>query len=348
MKKLLKVLLILLLIAVIALGGLLAFLSVTEYKPEAVEPVEVKGAGTGAVPARDLRILSWNIGYGGLGAAEDFFMDGGTRARPDSPETVNSYLEGIRQSIAEAQPDLVMLQEVDTDSSRTYSIDETAVLSRSASAFALNYACPFVPVPFPPMGKVHAGQQTTADYEIRGAERVALPCPFSWPLRTANLKRCLLVTRLPVQGSEKELVLVNLHLEAYDDGEGRLAQTRQLTELLQKEYLNGNYVVAGGDFNQLFPGSLAVWPQKRPENWLPNQLEPESLPAGFRYAADISVPSCRLLDRPYDPADTENNQYYVIDGFIVSPNVTVSAVETLDLDFQHADHNPVSLTVRLE
>lgn len=347
MKKLLKVLLILLLIVVLALGGLLAFLSAAEYKPKAVEPVDVKGAGTGAVPAQNLRILCWNIGYGGLGAAEDFFMDGGTRARPDSPETVSRYLEGIRRSIDEERPDLVMLQEVDCDSSRTYSIDETGLLSRSASAFALNYSCPFVPVPFPPMGKVHAGQQTTADYEIRSAERIALPCPFSWPLRTANLKRCLLVTRMPVQDSEKELVLVNLHLEAYDDGEGRVAQTRQLTDLLQKEYLNGNYVIAGGDFNQLFPGSLAVWPHNRPENWLPNQLEPESLPAGFRYAADLSVPSCRLLDRPYDPADTENNQYYVIDGFIVSPNVTVSTVETLDLGFQNADHNPVCITVSL-
>ena len=99
MKKLLKVLLILLLIVVLALGGLLAFLSAAEYKPKAVEPVDVKGAGTGAVPAQNLRILCWNIGYGGLGAAEDFFMDGGTRARPDSPETVSRYLEGIRHSI---------------------------------------------------------------------------------------------------------------------------------------------------------------------------------------------------------------------------------------------------------
>jgi hypothetical protein len=37
----------------------------------------------------------------------------------------------------------------------------------------------------------------------------------------------------------------------------------------------------------------------------------------------------------------------VIDGFIVSPNVTVSAVETLDLGFQNADHNPVCITVSL-
>ena len=348
MKKLLKVLLILLLVVVIAFAGLLGFLSVTEYKPNDVEPAEIKGAGTGAVPAQNLSILCWNIGYGGLGAAEDFFLDGGTHARPDSRETVNAYLKGILHSITEEKPaDLVMLQEVDSNSSRTYGIDETGVLSMSISAYAMNYSCPFVPIPFPPMGKVHSGVLTTTDYEIREAERVALPCPFSWPLSTANLKRCLLVCRLPVQGTDKELVLVNLHLEAYDDGEGKIAQTRQLMDLLQKEYLKGNFVIAGGDFNQLFPGSLEVWPNSHPENWVPGLLETESLPAGFRYVCDISVPTCRLLNQPYNPEDSVNTQYYAIDGYVVSPNVTVDTVETLDLGFRNSDHNPVYITVSL-
>ena len=34
--------------------------------------------------------------------------------------------------------------------------------------------------------------------------------------------------RVPIEGTDRELVLVNLHLEAYDDGEGKIAQTRQL------------------------------------------------------------------------------------------------------------------------
>ena len=348
-KKLLKVLLVILLVVVIAVSGLIAFLTLTEYRPKDIEAVPVKGAGAGAVPAENLSVLCWNVGYGGLGAAEDFFMDGGTRARPDSRETVNTYLEGIRKSIIEDWPsDLVILQEVDSNSSRTYSVDETGILSKATSAYALNYSCPFVPVPFPPMGKVHSGLLTTTDYEIREAERVALPCPFSWPLSTANLKRCLLVSRLPVEGRDKELVLVNLHLEAYDDGEGKIAQTNQLMDYLQKEYLNGNYVIAGGDFNQLFPGSLDVWPNTHSENWVPGTLETESLPEGFQYICDISVPTCRLLNQPYNPTDTVNTQYYVIDGFIVSPNVTVNTVETLDFGFQNSDHNPVYITVSLK
>jgi endonuclease/exonuclease/phosphatase family metal-dependent hydrolase len=348
-KKLLKVLMILLLVAVLAFVGLVAFLTVTEYKPKDVEPIPVTGSGSGPVPAENLRILSWNIGYAGLGAAEDFFMDGGTRTRPDSPETVNTYLDGIRQSITETRPaDLILLQEVDSNSARSYRIDETEVLSGSCSAYALNYSSPFVPYPFPPLGKVKCGLLTTTGYEIREAERVSLPCPFSWPMRTANLKRCLLVSRLPVQGSEKELVLVNLHLEAYDSGEGKIAQTRQLMDILQEEYQNGNYVIAGGDFNQLFPDSLQRWPNNHPDLWKPGILETESLPPDFQYVYDLTVPTCRLLNQPYDPADTANTQYYVIDGFIVSPNVTVDTVETLDFGFQNSDHNPVYITVSLK
>ena len=180
------------------------------------------------------------------------------------------------------------------------------------------------------------------------AERIALPCPFSWPVSTANLKRCLLVTYLPIEGSDKQLVLVNLHLEAYDDGEGKLAQTRQLNEFIQAEYEKGNYVIAGGDFNQIFPGSLEVYPNTHPELWEPGVLTEDMLPEGFSYAYDLSVPSCRLLNQPYNPADGENTQHYVIDGFILSPNVRLESAETLDLGFANSDHNPVLIRVVLD
>ena len=54
------------------------------------------------------------------------------------------------------------------------------------------------------------------------------------------------------------------------------------------------------------------------------------------------------MNQPYDPADTANTQYYVIDGFFLSPNVRVDSVETVDLGFENSDHNPVLLRVTLE
>ena len=351
LKKVFKALLILLLVIVLAVGGLFGFLTVTEFKPAPTEALDFFDIPDQPLPAltegQNLRVLSWNIGYAGLGAESDFFMDGGVNSMAADKLTVQRYLDGIRAQLGVGDYDLVLLQEVDTDSKRTYGIDESRQLSIGQSVHALNYSCPFVPIPWPPMGRVHSGLMTTSEYQIDSAVRVALPCPFSWPLSTANLKRCLLVSRLPIEGSDKELVLVNLHLEAYDDGAGKIAQTQQLMGLLQEEYEKGNYVIAGGDFNQTFPGSLDAFPMIDPELWTPGVLEESALPDGFLYKYDLTVPSCRLLNQPYDPADTAHTQHYIIDGFIVSPNVSVNAVETLDLGFADSDHNPVCMSITL-
>ncbi|MBO6014125.1 MAG: endonuclease [Oscillospiraceae bacterium] len=355
MKKVLKVLLILLLVIIVAVGALLGWLTATEYNPDPVigltalreDATETLSAG------EELRILSWNIGYAGLGKESDFFMDGGEHVNSADEAAVRRYLSGIETTVASGDYDLVLLQEVDVDSSRTFRINEAEALASGDAYQALNYSCPFVPNPntliIEPLGRINSGLLTTSEFSISSSERHALPCPFSWPLRIANLKRCLLVSYLPIEGSESQLVLVNLHLEAYDSGEGKIAQTKQLREFIRSEYEKGNYVIAGGDFNQVFPGSLEVYPNEHPDLWTVGALDESSLPGeGWQYAYDASVPTCRLLNQPYDPADTENTQYYVIDGFILSPNVELVSVNSLDMAFENSDHNPVSLCIRLK
>ena len=182
MKKLLKILLILILVIVAALAALLGWLTATEFNPAPVEAAAITRAGDNdTLHGGDrLTVLSWNIGFGGLGKAEDSFLDGGTKAKPDSRDVVYSYLDGIAKTIAENEPDLVLLQEVDVDSARTYGIDERGCLDSgmSCDTFALNYSCPFVPVPVPPMGKVNSGLFTmTDDLLIERAEHVPIPAP---------------------------------------------------------------------------------------------------------------------------------------------------------------------------
>lgn len=357
MKKFFKILLIVILVLVLALAALIGVLSATEYNPASIVTAEKLpvAADREKIPLpqdAELEILSWNIGYAGLGKGSDFVLDGGEHMRAADKAAVQQYLAGISETIRERDYDFVLLQEVDLNSSRTYGINEASALAAGESYYAPNYRCLFVPNPntyfVDPMGKVDSGLQTdSARYAISKAERHALPCPFTWPLRIVNLKRCLLVTYVPIEGNDRQLVLVNLHLEAYDDGEGKLAQTKQLMDFIEGEYEKGNYVIACGDFNQVFPGALEAYPNTHPENWVPGVLEESSLPEGFSFVYDLSVPSCRLLNQPYDPSDTANTQHYVIDGVIVSPNVTVSEVETLDLGFENADHNPVRLSVKL-
>ncbi len=336
-------------LVLVAVAGLVVFLTVTEYRPADRQPADMVALqDDGAKVSSSLTVFTWNIGYGGLGEESDFFMDGGTMVNPPSQETVDKNLAGIQKFIQSNPADAWLFQEVDLNSARTGYTNELNVLSHAYggnSSFAYNYKCPFVPIPWPPMGQIESGiatlTQTAFDYDT---ERVALPCPFRWPVRSANIKRCLLITRLPIEGSDKQLVLVNLHLEAYDSGEGKIAQTRLLMEVLQEEYEKGNYVIAGGDFNQTFPGGLEQYPILDESKWTPGILDAEMLPEGWQFACDGNVPTCRLLDKPYD----ETCQKYLIDGFILSPNVQLNLVETVDLGFEHSDHNPVKLQVSLE
>ncbi len=342
----LKILLGVVALLLVAVIGLVTWLSVTEYRPAARQEAEFISKSTDAAPlGTSLTICSWNIGYAGLDAATDFFMDGGSTVNP-SKTSVAQNLQAICDFIAENPADAWLLQEVDVHSARTDYVNELTRIGETyggSYALAYNYKCAFVPIPLPPIGRIASGIATFTNGSLTAdPERIALPCPFSWPVSTANLKRCLLVTRIAVEDSDKELVLVNLHLEAYDDGEGKIAQTKLLMEFLQQEYEKGNYVIAGGDFNQSFPGATETFPV-RDGVWTPGVLEESSLPEGFCYAFDGTTASCRLLDAPYD----ENTQRYVIDGFILSPNVQLESVQTVDLGFANADHNPVRLCVRL-
>ena len=350
-KRILKILGIVIAVIVVAALGFFIWLWATEYRPAAEEPVTVEAPVDQALNKTSFTVLSWNVGYCALGEDSDFFMDGGETVRPDSRDVITENLAGVRGYLTGIKADFTLLQEADSDSKRSYGVDEVAALREKlgqTSAYAMNFCTNYVPYPWPTLGRVHSGLLTFSHYQITGATRISLPCPFSWPMSMVNLKRCLLVSRVSLQGSDKELVLVNLHLEAYDDGEGKLAQSKQLREFLAAEYEKGNYVVAGGDWNQLFPDTGNVYPNTHPELWTPGYLDQSELSAGWRYVWDAAAPTCRLLNQPYDPADAENTQYYVIDGFLVSPNLIVESVETLDEGFTYSDHNPVLLTISLE
>lgn len=346
-KRIFKIIGIALLIILAAAGALLACLTLTEYRPEPFSDAET--AGGRDIPltkGQSLRILSWNTGYAGLDSSVDFFMDGGTMVNPTSQKNVEDNMSAIADFINQGDYDICLLQEVDRGCSRTGGIDELAVYTEKTGfgwTYAPNYRCSFVPYPLPPIGKVETGIVTMSDLLMSGTpQRISLPCPFQWPVRAVNLKRCLLVSRYPIEDSEQELVIVNLHLEAYDNGEGKIAQSKALLELLEEEYQKGNYVIAGGDFNQTFTNAGNIYPIKNSSVWAPGILDEAALPEGWHYIYDTKTPSCRLLNQPYDPA-SEETQYYIIDGFLVSPNVEVRSVETADLNFANSDHNPVRI-----
>lgn len=353
-KKILKVLGLVLLALVLVVAVALGVFTAAEYRPAEKETViPEQTAGAVLETGRPLTVVSWNCGYGALGDNADFFMDGGSSVYTADRERVAFNLEGIRDKLTALSPDLIILQEVDINSSRSYGTDERSVLrdavpTGSSEAFAYNFNALYVPYPLPPIGHVESGLFTLSKAQPGTAERLSLPVPFSWPIRLVNLKRCLLVSRYPVVNSDRELVLVNLHLEAYDSGEGKEAQTRQLVSFMQEEYAKGNWVIAGGDFNQRFTNvDQSAYPVYD-GMWQPGEISSEAFGSDFTLLMDSSTPTCRSLDRALAGAEKEGFQFYLIDGFIVSANVTPDAVETMDFGFVYSDHNPVRMTFTLE
>ena len=355
--KALKIVLIsvcsLLVLVITFIGGVLIFASATTLKVKDTEEMPIKGEITTKVDKNEaIHILIWNMGYGALDERQDCYWDGGKGVDGESKEIVQENVDAIKSKIKELDPDIFMVQEIDVDSKRSYYIDELASLEETfpntsyENSFARNFKAGLVPLPLYNMtGKVDAGIGTFSKFDITASTRVQLPIPFSWPMKLFNLKRCLLVERMPIQDTDKELVIVNLHLEAYDDGEGKAKQLAMMMGLLQEEYEKGNYVIAGGDFNQTF-STTNYEKYPKGDNFVCPVIDASNYPS-FTFKMDDTYPTCRSLITPYVNVDKDTFTYYMIDGFVVSNNITINTIETLNLGFKNTDHNPVSMSVSL-
>lgn len=351
LKIIRRTLLIIFLAVVMAAAGFLTYLKVTEYKPSPIAELAVEGSAEGTYHVGDkLKIMSWNIGYGALGDNADFFMDNGKMVMTADKKRVQENMDAILSAIESAKPRILFLQEVDHNSTRSYHLDESQMirdrLSGYESSFGFNHKAALVPYPIPPVGKVEAGVMTFTDSHVTSVNRIQLPIPFKGLVKMVNLKRCVVETRIPVD--EKEMVLYNLHLEAYDSGEGKVAQTRMLVRLMEAEREKGNYVIAGGDFNQFLSREDRETYPEQEGKWQPGIMDTEQFGEGWTFLMDQTTPSCRSLDQPYEGADHDGFQYYLIDGFIVSDNIKVEELKNLDLDFKNSDHNPVVMTFTLQ
>ena len=188
-------------------------------------------------------------------------------------------------------------------------------------------------------------------YKIEGSTRRSFPIDESFVNKFFDLDRCFVVNRLNIEGTDKQLVLINLHMSAYDEGGViRAKQLEMLTEYIAKEYENGNYVIAGGDWNHDIADSLEYFESEQQiPSWV-QQITEEDIPEGFSFAKSLNAPTCRAAEMPF----TDGVNYtVVIDGFLVSDNVRVEEVTNIstlngeDVNFLYSDHNAVKMSFSL-
>lgn len=358
-KKILIFLCVLILILLVIVLGFLGYLKITEYNPKKIESLKVENKENEIKEDKnknyelntEYKLLSWNVGFFGMDKNIDFFMDGGKMVFPISQKQVEENILKAIEEIKKENPDIINLQEVDKYSKRTGFMDQVKILNekfKQNSIFAYNMKVKFVPYPIPPLGQMETGIYSSSKKEILNPERHQLPIAFKYPVRLSNFKRAFTVSYSNINGSDKKLVLLNAHLDAYDDEKSgfKKKQTEEILNFMKKEREKGNYVILSADFNQNLKMLNKDEMEKIPSNlWRASNFDTELLSDKFKLLHP-NENTARLNNKPYKKG-SENTYYYIIDGFVVSDNIKVNEIKVNDLDFQNSDHNPVVLKFEL-
>lgn len=324
--------------------------TLTDYKPPLKEKLQAKGKAYFDTPADSvITILSWNIGYCGLGKNMDFFYEGGKMTRP-SQEYFQKYMNGILNFLAKNDTiDMILLQEVDTNARRSYYTNEANLINQFlpnySSVFAKNYDVNFVPFPWnSPMGSVISGMITLSKISSAEAWRYSYCSNYPWPKKIFFHDRCLIYTKFKMPGG-KFLIVLNTHNSAYNDAvELREIEGYVLKAIMLDEYEKGNYVVVAGDWNRNPPNFDLKKIVTAENKFIAGPaLDKNFLPPHWKIIFDPSLPTCRNVNEPYRKGVTKTT---IIDYFAVSPNLEVLENKTIPTNFEFSDHLPIFIRIK--
>ncbi|MGG5369702.1 endonuclease/exonuclease/phosphatase family protein [Enterococcus sp. AZ196] len=355
MKKGLKILLGAIIAIIVILGGYLIYLFASYDRLPDNTTLKPDNQHTQALETnKTYRAMSHNVGYGAYPPSYSFFMDGGKYSRAYDKETVKENMQGIVQTTKELEPTLAFYQEVDQDGDRSQHVDEVAWLKKHLPAYnslyGQNYDSSYLFYPFTdPIGQAKSGLVTMSQAKISSSKRYSLPIETNFN-KFFDLDRAFTVSRIPVKGN-RELIAINTHLSAFTkDRSIQAAQLKKIFDVMESEYKRGNYVLVAGDYNHdVLGNSPEVFDtSKKRETWT-HPFPKEQLPAGFQLPngklAEEKIPSARALNEPYKKGQTYTT---LIDGFLVSDNITVKDIHVKDMQFKYSDHNPVYLDFTLK
>jgi endonuclease/exonuclease/phosphatase family metal-dependent hydrolase len=377
MKKIIKIIAIVVaavfLAIVLIFGGYVGYVALSYYRIEDGLAIGVEGNAESKVKLNEeYSLMSYNVGFGAYSPDYTFFLDEGEMK--DGTKTVGVHGKGIsyddvkknvdgQESVIKAQAtDFVFVQEVDKEADRSYKINMyeqfTNALPTYSSVYASNFHTAYLMYPFnDPIGATtDAGILTLSKYKIESSVRRSLPLSDSFISNLFDLDRCFSVSYLPINGSDKKLTLINIHMSAYDEGGTvRAKQLEMLNNFLADESKAGNYVIVGGDFNHCLIAdqfasdeeALNYFPSEQvTPDWVKNSvLHTRELVEGYKIVASTNASTCRGADMVYEEGVTYST---VIDGFIVSDNIEVIEEGTIQTNYAYSDHNPVKIKFMLK
>ncbi len=358
MKKALKIcgIVVAMLLAVVI--AYLAYLVIDYSRIEDNLTINIDNVTDNAVPLnKEFRVMSLNFGFGAYSRDYSFFMDGGKYSRAYSKDEVIKNLNAAVDDIKDIDADIIALQEVDIDGTRSYHVDEMTMFASAFSDYSLanavNYDSSYLFYPFTsPHGANKSGLMTLSKYSISSAVRRSLPIEDSL-MKFLDLDRCYTKSYIPVNDSnvsEKYLCVYNLHLSAYtSDGTVATEQLKMLINDIAGEYECGNFCIAMGDFNMDLLGDSSLYfdtiASYDDYTWA-KPIDNTLIENVAKLYAPSNLPSCRNADKPYE---SDGSCFVItVDGLLCTKNVDVINYFTYDTDFEYSDHQPVVFDIILK
>lgn len=347
LRKALSIILITVLFVLLATIGFIVYLTINSYHPSEKQILFTQQKNVVLTDTSTLKLLSWNICYGGFNNEMDFLFNNGKRIK-SSKADVQVNLEGISAFLADKSGfDVIMLQEVDSNSRRSYFVNEYQLICKSLPDYHLDYCKDHVVAfyPFPvynPLGRISSGLQNLSRIKPNQSYRITLPNLYKWPHSLLMPSGALLVNRHQLNNN-KELIIININIDDKNEESYIEGQMKFIRDFLINEYKKGNYVIAGGDWGQRPPGITTDFHFNNTDSTQIPAIPNDFLP-GWQWIADIHAPTMRMLDKPYNP---DKSLTFITDFFVISPNIEKLDNYTIHLDFKHSPHNPVAIKVKL-
>jgi len=262
MKKFLLKLLIILLILAALIVGLFYWASGGSQKPETTEYSEIDyGSGSAEVPTdtKKLTLLTWNLSW-----AYGFGSEGISGYSPKTKDEMADRLNKIGLAIKDSGADIVLLQEIDFDSSRSYHVDQLKDLAKITGlrygAKVVSWKANYVPFPYWPIssqfGAINSGGVVLSRYPLSDNVVTLYPKPESnaWYYNAFYLFRYS--EQVSIKFGDKNITVINNHLEAYDK-QNREEQAQLLSDSVKN--LKSDIVIVGGDMNTVPPEAVTKY-----------------------------------------------------------------------------------------
>jgi len=208
------------------------------------------------VPGTTVKVMTWNIRFG-IGRGP-WFGDACGYKVVYTKEEILTNLQVIADHINQVQPDILLLQEVDINSTRSAYVDELQWLLDNTyfnyAAYGSQWEAQFIPSDG--LGRMNEVNAILSRWPMADAKRISLDLrgDQSGIVRYYYERCCMVEARINIPGYDN-IYAVNIHASAFATDDTKHQHIIKFREELDRINAGNGYFVAGGDLNTLPPGS---------------------------------------------------------------------------------------------